>query len=88
MSADYVAFTDAIRELAKRGQEAGTIDRTLDASAITSGIIGAVEGMVRDRKLASRARGRTFAERDVHLIVQAMIAGFGPEASRPRTRRR
>jgi len=88
ISSGYVAFTDAIRQLAKRGQEAGTIDRALDASAITSGIIGAVEGMVRDRKLASRARGRTFAERDVHLIVQAMIAGFAPDASRPRPRRR
>lgn len=88
MSAGYVAFTDAIRELVRRGQEAGTIDRALDAGAITSGIIGAVEGMVRDRKLASRARGRTFAERDVHMIVQGMVAGFAPDASRPRTRRR
>jgi AcrR family transcriptional regulator len=87
-------FTDTMRALVRKAQGERDIDPALDANAVTSAFVGALEAMVRDRLLGPDARGRSFAEREIRRTLEAMLAGFGtdtgtrrpPAAKRPARR--
>lgn len=70
------AFADAARSLVRKAQAARELDKTLDAAAVSSALIGACESMVRDRILARSTGRRTYAEREVRRTLEAMLAGF------------
>jgi len=84
LSTGFVAFTDLARSLVRRGQTQREIDSSLDTGAVTSAIIGATEALIRDRLLARAGGGRSFAEREIHRTLDAMMSGF---AVRTRARR-
>ena len=87
LSKGFVAFTEMVRGVVRKGQQEREIDRTLDAGAVTASILGAVEGMTRERLLARSSGSRAFADREVRRTVDAMLAGFAPSPRRLRRSR-
>jgi AcrR family transcriptional regulator len=91
VSRGSLAFSETIRGLVRKAQNTREIDPSLDSNAITSGLLGAAESMMRDRLLARTAGGRGFAEREIRRTLDAMLAGLGRAATTrngSRTRRR
>lgn len=84
LSQGFQSFAETTRGLVRKAQAARELDSRLDAAAITSALMGASEGMIRDRALARVGGGRSFAEREVRRTLEAMMAGFGARAARPR----
>jgi AcrR family transcriptional regulator len=79
LSSGFLEFSDVIFRLIKRGQKDGSFEPGFDPSALAAALIGATEAMVRDRLLARRrGTARTFSDRQVHRIFEAMLNGFGP----------
>lgn len=76
LSAGFVAFTDLTRGLVRKGQAEKEFDSSLDASALTSALLGAAEAMIRDRMLARVGGGRTFSEREIRRTLEAVLTGF------------
>jgi AcrR family transcriptional regulator len=81
-SPGFAAFADVTRGLVRRGQADREFDSSLDAAAITSALIGAAEGMIRDRIVARASGGRAFAEREVRRTLEAILDGFVRKATR------
>lgn len=76
LSEGFVAFADLTRGLVRKGQGEKEFDSSLDAGAITSALLGASEGMIRDRMVARVAGGRAFAEREIRRTLEAVLSGF------------
>jgi AcrR family transcriptional regulator len=76
VSEGFQAFADLAHGLVRKAQASRELDQRLDASAITSALIGACEAMIRDRVLARTASSRSFAEREIRRTLEAMLAGF------------
>lgn len=87
LSEGFQAFADTARGLVRKAQAARELDPRLDAGAITSALLGASEGMIRDRALARVGGGRSFAEREIRRTLETMLAGFAGKAARPRSGR-
>jgi AcrR family transcriptional regulator len=83
LSEGSLSFTELTRGLVRKAQASRELDPRLDPAAITSALLGAVEGMIRDRALARVGGGRSFAEREIRRTLEAMLAGFGGGSSRP-----
>lgn len=80
LSHGFMEFSDVVLRLIKRGQKDGSFSPAFDAGALSAALIGAVEGMVRERLMARRASHvRPFGERQVHRIFDAMLDGFAPQ---------
>ena len=77
-------FTEMVRGLVRKAQSTRDLDPNLDAAAITSALIGASEGMIRDRALARVGGGRGFAEREIRRTIEAMLAGFSGKGAKAR----
>jgi AcrR family transcriptional regulator len=86
LSPGFVAFTEVIRGIVRRGQAARELDPSLDAAAATSAILGAAEAMIRDRVVARVAGGRTYSEKEVRRILEAILGGFETGNGRSRSR--
>jgi AcrR family transcriptional regulator len=82
LSQGFVAMADLVRGLVRRAQATREIDRSLDAAAVSSALMGACEAMIRDRILARLTGGRAFAEREIQRTLSAMVSGFTPAAVR------
>jgi AcrR family transcriptional regulator len=80
MSNGFLMFSEVARGLVRKGQAAKELDASLDSAALTSSILGATEGMIRDRMMARASRGRAFAEREIHRTLAAMLTGFAGTA--------
>ena len=66
-----------IRLLIQRGKKDGTFRVDLNGEAMASAILGATEGMIRDRLMAQRAGKEdpfTFAE--IRAVFLALLAGL------------
>jgi AcrR family transcriptional regulator len=87
VSEGFQAFSETTRGLVRKAQAARQLDSRLDAGAITSALMGAAEGMIRDRALARVGGGRGFAEREVHRTLEAILAGFAVRTPRPKPSR-
>lgn len=87
ISEGFVAFSETVRGVVRKGQQQREIDRSLDSAAITASILGAAEAMIRERLLARSSGGRAFAEREVGRTLDAMLAGFEPHPRRVRRSR-
>ncbi len=80
LSHGFMEFSDVVLRLIKRGQKDGSFSPAFDAVALSAALIGAVEGMVRERLMARRAgHARPFGERQLHRIFDAMLDGFAPQ---------
>lgn len=83
LSAGFVAFSEMAKGLVRRGQSAGELDQTLDPVALTSAILGAAEGLMRDRLIARQSKTRPFGEREIVRTLDAILAGVSGRAPRP-----
>ncbi|HXG87225.1 MAG TPA: TetR/AcrR family transcriptional regulator [Vicinamibacterales bacterium] len=84
MSGGFIAFAEVARSLVRKGQAAREFDPRLDGAAVTSAIIGATEGMIRDRIIAKSGGSRGFADREIQRTLESMLAGFAPTHGRTR----
>ena len=74
MSAGYFDFVGRLLRLVRRAQSEGSVAKELDSSALCSALIGAAEGMIRDRLIAQRAGRRPpFSERQVRTVFAAIL---------------
>jgi AcrR family transcriptional regulator len=79
LSSGFLEFNDIIVRLVKRGQKDGSFAPGFDSSALSAALLGAAEAMVRERMLARRAgTTRTFSDKQVQRIFDAMLDGFAP----------
>lgn len=79
LSSGFLEFNDVIHRLVRRGQKDGSFASGFDSAALSAALIGAAESMVRERVLAKRERqARTFSEKQVERIFEAMLDGFAP----------
>jgi AcrR family transcriptional regulator len=85
LSEGFHAFTEVARGLVRKAQAARELDTHLDPGAITSALMGASEGMIRDRALARVGGGRAFAEREMRRTLDAMLTGFSSRPARARS---
>jgi AcrR family transcriptional regulator len=84
LSEGFQAFVETTRGLVRKAQAGRELDPRLDAAAITSALLGALEGMIRDRALARVGGGRGFAEREIRRTLEAMVTGFSGRAAKAR----
>ena len=74
MSAGYFEFVGRLQRLVRRAKGEGVVAKELDSNAFCSALIGAAEGMIRDRLIAQRAGRRPpFSERQIRTIFAAML---------------
>ena len=81
----FVGLGDTLKELIRAGQAAREIHRSVDAGALSSALIGATEGLVRERMLARSAGSRSFSEKEIEKTLRLVIGAF--VSSRPARRR-
>lgn len=92
LSKGYLQFTELVRALIRRGQQDGSFPREFSDAAVASAVMGAAEGMIRDRLIAQRfGRPRPFSEPEIPHIFAAMLEGLSQpqparEERRPHTR--
>jgi AcrR family transcriptional regulator len=73
-------FTDTMRALIRKAQAERDFDPSLDADALASALVGALEAMIRDRLVGRDGGGRSFAEREIGRTLDAMVSGFAGSA--------
>jgi AcrR family transcriptional regulator len=74
-------FTELLCAIIRRGQKDGSFSSELSDSAVAAALIGAAEGMIRERLIAERS-GKTnpFSEREIRRVFSAMLAGLAVPA--------
>ena len=82
LSRGFMHFSSTIRDLVRKGQAAREFDAALDPNAMTSALLGAIEGMVRDRLLARSGATRGFREREIARTLEGMLDGFASGTKR------
>jgi AcrR family transcriptional regulator len=85
VSKGFLAFAELMKGVVRKAQATREINPALNAVAVTSSIVGAVEAMIRDRLLARNTGSRSFSEREIRRTLEAMLDGFAPV--QPRSRR-
>lgn len=79
LSSGFLEFSNVVLRLIKRGQKDGSFSTAFDVTAIAAALMGAVEGMVRERVMARRSgTARSFSDKQVQRIFEAMLNGFAP----------
>lgn len=79
LSSGFLEFYDVVHRLIKRGQKDGTFATTFDSVALAAALMGAAEGMIRERVLARRAGSpKPFSDKQVQKIFEAMLSAFAP----------
>ncbi len=79
LSRGFLDFEKLIDILMRRGQKDGTFRTDFSDVALPSALLGAAEGLIRDRLMAQRAgRESPFSDSDVREIFVALIRGLAP----------
>ena len=77
LSTGFRTFTDVVQRLIRRGQRDGTFAPEHDATALACALMGAVEGLLRERVIARRSgRESPFSNRQVLRIFEALLGSF------------
>ncbi len=72
-------FGTLVSRLIQRGQREGGFSRALRPQAIASALLGAAEGMLRDRLVATQQRQPSpFPEAHMRAVFGALVSGLGP----------
>ena len=87
LSQGFIEFASLIRLLIQRGKKDGTFSVDLSDEAMASAILGATEGMIRDRLMAHRAgKDDPFSVAEIRAVFLALLTGLrGPGATASRT---
>ncbi|CAN5847671.1 hypothetical protein BH18ACI5_BH18ACI5_03100 [soil metagenome] len=82
LSAGFVEFSNVVQRLIRRGQKDGSFSSSFDATALAAALMGAAEGMVRERLLAKRSGNtRPFSDKQLQKIFAALLDGFSSGSS-------
>ena len=85
LSHGYVEFALSFQGLIQRAQKEGVIASRLDVKAVSSALIGAAEGMMRDRLIAQRSgRQPPFSHQHVRRVFALLLKA----ATEPKSQRR
>lgn len=84
VSRGYSQFADTVRASVRRGQAEREFDASIDANALTSALLGAMEAMIRDRLLSKSGSARGFAEREIRRTLDALVNGVAVKPGRKR----
>ena len=77
LSAGFVQFSELLGKLIQRGQSDGTFGSQFNLVALTSALMGAAEGMIRDRVTTERTGNPApFNDEDIRKIFSAILAAF------------
>jgi AcrR family transcriptional regulator len=72
-------FLALLAHVVERGQKDGGFTKSLRAPVVASALLGAAEGMLRDRMLAAMlSQPEPFAESDLRIAFEAVVSGFRP----------
>jgi len=100
LSRGYAEFAELLQDLVRKAQKEEVIASGLDVRAVSSALIGAAEGMMRDRLIAQRSgRQPPFSHQHVRRVFAALLQATRepksadanrskPQPSMRRTRRR
>ena len=76
LSKGFVEFSELVRALIRRGQQDGSFRPEFSDAAVAAAVMGAAEGMMRERLLAERTgKSRPFAEREIRRVFAAVLGG-------------
>lgn len=79
LSPGFMAFSDTVHRLIKRGQQDGSFAKGLDSTALATALMGAAEAMIRDRLMARRrGTARSFSNTQLQRIFTALLEGCSP----------
>lgn len=74
ISSGYARFVHLLRQVIQRGQADGTFRHEFDEAALAAALMGAAEGMIRERITAERAgRGSPFSDGEIRNVFTAMV---------------
>lgn len=74
LSKGFMQFYDFLCRLLHRGQSEGTIRKELNVSAVASALMGAAEGMIRDRLVAERAnKPNPFTDDEIKAVFDTLL---------------
>lgn len=74
MSKGFVQFAALLQQLIQRAQRDGSFSKNFSEAAIESAIIGAAEGMIRDRLLAERSgKPNPFGIEEIRRVFGAIL---------------
>ena len=77
LSKGFIDFTNLLHALIRRGKRDGSIDAAFEENASGSALLGAAEGMIRDRLIAERSgRTKPFSEAQIRSVFHAMLLGL------------
>jgi AcrR family transcriptional regulator len=72
-------FAKLVVSLIERGQKDGSFSAAFKPQAISSALLGAVEGMMRDRLVAAQeGRSSPFPDSQIRAVFAALISGLKP----------
>jgi len=78
LSKGFMRFYELLRTLIERGQQDGSFRKDVSHVVLASALLGAAEGMIRDRLIAERTgQPNPFDEADVHRTFDALVNGLG-----------
>lgn len=84
LSKGFLDFSELVRGLIRRGQQDGSFSPAFSDAAIAAAMMGAAEGMIRERLIAERAgKSRPFSEKEIRNVFAAILSGV---ASAPPSR--
>ncbi len=77
LSKGFLQFYELVRALVKRGQEDGSFRRDVSDVVIGSALLGAAEGMIRDRMIAERmGRPNPLTDDDIRKTFASLVRGL------------
>jgi AcrR family transcriptional regulator len=76
LSKGFLEFAELLQRMVRRGQKDGTFPESFAAPAVASALIGAAEGMIRERLIAQRAgRPSPYSDGEMASVFAAMLSG-------------
>lgn len=77
ISEGFRRFNEILLQLLERGRLDGSMKTTLHAPAVLSALVGAAEGMIRDRLTAKRlGQPDPFADDDVRAVIECFLSSL------------
>ena len=82
LSRGFLEFMELLQRLVRRGQRDGTFPPSYAPAAVAAALVGAAEGMIRERVIAERAgRPAPYSEAEMRDVFTAMLAGLSAQGA-------
>jgi AcrR family transcriptional regulator len=79
LSSGYTDFSDVVLRLIRRGQQDGSFSPEFDPAALAAALVGAVEGMIRERVLVRRRGGENpFSDEHIMRVFHSFLDAVAP----------